>query len=136
MPLHSLVDVPCYSIRQPDAIPYELLFGRKPQTMLPSARSFLKPKDPQDDAYRDANQQRQVKQVEFYNKKAGNDRRILNNKAPVFVRDTLRNTWKPAVVLNRPQPVEYPRTYLVDVQGKVYQRTREHLKPRTKPEIA
>ena len=33
--------------------------------------------------------------------------------------------------MSRPQPTQRPRTYLVDIGGKVYQRTREHLKPRT-----
>ena len=32
--------------------------------------------------------------------------------------------------MNRPQPMQRPRTYLVDIDGKVYQRTREHLKSR------
>jgi len=34
-------------------------------------------------------------------------------------------------VLNRPQPTELPRTYMVEIQGKIYQRTREHLRPRS-----
>ena len=110
--------------------PYELLFGRKTQTTLPTSRGSLKSKHPHNDAHQEANQQRQMKQAESYNAKVGNDRRILNNQEPVYVRDTLRNTWKPAVVLSRPEPTRRPRTYLVDIQGKVYQRTREHLKPR------
>jgi hypothetical protein len=92
MSLHVHMDVPYHS-------PYELLFGRKPQTMLPSTGRLLKSRHPQD-AHQEANQQRQVKQAEFYNRRSGNDRRILRNKEPVFVSDTLRNIWKPAVVLN------------------------------------
>jgi len=37
-------------------------------------------------------------------------------------------------VLNRPQTTELPRTYTVDIQGKTYQRTREHLRPRSQSE--
>lgn len=112
--------------------PYELLFGRKPQTMLPSARSILKSKHPKNDTHLEANQQRQIKQAEFYDRHVGGDKRILNNMEPVFVRNSLKNIWEPAVVLNRPQPIQSPRTYLVDIRGKIYQRTREHLRPRSK----
>ncbi len=73
--------------------PYELLFGRKPQTTLPTSRGSLKSKHPHNDAHQEANQQRQMKQAESYNAKVGNDRRILNNQEPVYVRDTLRNTY-------------------------------------------
>jgi hypothetical protein len=59
--------------------PYELLFGRRPQTMLPSTRSVLKSQHPQDDAHQEANQQRQAKQAQFYDKKASSDKRILEN---------------------------------------------------------
>lgn len=69
-----------------------------------STERLLKSWHPQDEANQEPNQQRQVKQAEFYNRRSGNDRRILRNKEPVFVRDTLRNIWKPAVVLDRPQP--------------------------------
>ena len=116
--------------------PHELLFGRKPQTTLPSTRSTLKSKHPNDDLHQEANQKRQERQAEFYDRKTGSDKRILHNMEPVFVRNTLKNTWQPAIVLNRPQPTERPRTYTVDIQGKTYQRTREHLRPRSKNETA
>ena len=90
--------------------PYELLFGHKPQTTLPSTRSALKSKHLYDDLHQEANQKRQEKQAEFYDPKAGNDKRILNIMEPVFVRNTLKNTWEPAIVLNRPKPVASPRT--------------------------
>lgn len=35
------------------------------------------------------------------------------------------------VVMKRPQPIREPRTYLVDIGGRIYQRNREHLQPRT-----
>ena len=116
--------------------PHELLFGRKPQTTLPSTRSTLKSKHPNDDLHQEANQKRQERQAEFYDRKNGSDKKILHNMEPVFVRNTLKNTWQPAIVLNRPQPTERPRTYTVDIQGKIYQRTREHLRPRSKNETA
>ena len=116
--------------------PHELPFGRKPQTTLPSTRSTLKSKHPNDDLHQEANQKRQERQAEFYDRKTGSDKRILHNMEPVFVRNTLKNTWQPVIVLNRPQPTERPRTYTVDIQGKIYQRTREHLRPRSKNETA
>ena len=114
--------------------PHELLFGRKPQTTLPSSRSALKSKHPDDDLHQEANQTRQERQAVFYNRKAGSDRKTLNNREPVFVWNTLKNTWQPGTVLNRPQLMERPRTYTVDIQGKIYQRTREHLRPRCQSE--
>ena len=114
--------------------PHELLFGCKPQTTLPSSRSALKSKHPDDDLHQEANQTRQERQAVFYDRKAGSDRKTLNNREPVFVWNTLKNTWQPGTVLNRPQPMERPRTYTVDIQGKIYQRTREHLRPRCQSE--
>ena len=116
--------------------PHELMFGRKPQTTLPSSRSTLKSKHPHDDLHQEANQRRQEKQAVFYNRKAGSDQRPLNNREPVFVWNALKRIWQPATVLNRPQPTERPRTYTVDIQGKIYQRTREHLRPRSQSELA
>ena len=46
----------------------------------------------------------------------------------------MKKIWQPATLLNRPQPTERPRTYTVDIQGKIYQRTREHLRPRSQSE--
>ena len=114
--------------------PHELLFGRKPQTTLPSSRSTLKSKHPDNDLHQEANQRQQVKQAVFYDRKAPSDKRPLNNQEPVFVWNALKKIWQPATVLNRPQPTERPRTYTVDIQGKIYQRTREHLRPRSQSE--
>ena len=41
--------------------PHELLFGRKPQTTLPSSSSTLKSKQPDNDLHQEANQRRQEK---------------------------------------------------------------------------
>lgn len=106
------------------------MFGRQPQTTLPCSRSTLKSKHPSDDLHQEANQRRQERQAAFYNRKTGSDKRPLNHQEPVFVWNTLKKTWQRAAVLNRPQPTERPRTYAVDIQGKIYQRTREHLRPR------
>ena len=75
------------------------------------------------------NLERQQRQAEVYDKKASTDKRILNME-PVFVRNSIKKIWEPGVILNRPNPIREPRTYIVDINGKVYYRTREHLKPR------
>ena len=75
------------------------------------------------------NLERQQRQAEVYDKKASIDKRILNHMEPVFIRNTIKKIWEPGVILNRPNPIREPRTYIVDINGKVYYRTREHLKP-------
>ena len=50
---------------------------------------------------------------------------------PLYVRNTLKHIWEPATVLNRPDPLQNPRSYLIDLQGKVFRRTREHIRPRS-----
>ena len=49
---------------------------------------------------------------------------------PIYARDTLSNISITGTVLNRPQSIREPKTYLINVRGKVYKRTKEHLKPR------
>ena len=115
--------------------PHELLFGRKPRTTLPDRRSALKSKHPDNDLHHEANHRRQERQAVFYDRKAGSDKRPLSNQEPVFVWNTLKNIWQPGTVLNRPQPMERPRTYAVGIQGTIYQRTREHLRPRNQREV-
>ena len=123
------------------ARPYHLAsyckFGRKPQTTLPRSTSTLKSKHPlaDNDLHQEVNQRQQEKQAVFYDRKACSDKRPLNNREPLFAWNALKRTWHPAAVLNRPQPIERPRTYMVDIQEKVYQRTREHLRPRSQNEI-
>ena len=82
--------------------------------------------------HQERNLERQQRQAEVYDKKASTDKRILNNMEPVFVRNTIKKIWEPGVILNRPNPIREPRTYIVDINGKVYYRTREHLKARSK----
>ena len=106
------------------------MFGGKPQTTLPCSRSTLKSKHPSDDLHQEANQRRQERQAAFYNRKTGSDKRRLNHQEPGFVWNALKKTWQRAAVLDRPQQTERPRTYAVDIQAKIYQRTREHLRPR------
>ena len=33
--------------------------------------------------------------------------------------------------MNRPDPLQNPRSYLVDLRGKAFRRTREHIRPRS-----
>ena len=44
---------------------------------------------------------RQQKQAKVYNKKAGINRRILNNMETVYVRNTVKKVWESGVILNR-----------------------------------
>lgn len=111
--------------------PYELLHGRKPKSLLPKAKKALQSQHPENEYHQEANMLKQEKQTTFYNKHTGTDKRVLNNLEPVYVRNTLKNIWEPATILNRPNPVREPRTYLVNINSKIYQRTREHIKPRS-----
>ena len=111
--------------------PYELLFGRKPRTLMPSSKKALQSKHADNESHQEKNIERQQRQAEVYDKKASIDKRILNNMEPVYVRNTIKKVWEPGVILNRPNPIREPRTYIVDINGKVYYRTREHLKPRS-----
>jgi len=65
--------------------PHKLLFGREPQTTLPSSRSTLKSKHPDNDLQQEANLRRQEKQAAFYDRKTSSDKMPLNNREPVFV---------------------------------------------------
>ena len=85
---------------------------------------------PDNEIYQKKNYERQQRQAEVYDRKASTDKRDLNNMDPVYVRNTIKKVWEPGVILNRPNPLREPRTYIVDINGKVYYRTREHLKPR------
>ena len=108
---------------------YELLFSRKPRTMLPTVRERLqschsgketppkkltKPSRAETELCRHSSQGKE----------------ILNIIKPIYARDTLSNIWITGTVPNKPQPIREPKTYLINVRGKVYKRTREHLKPR------
>ncbi|CAH3139077.1 unnamed protein product [Porites lobata] len=105
--------------------PHDLLLGCKPQTTLPGRKSILKYEHPDNEIHHKANQRRQQRQAVFYDRKASSDNRPLSNQEPVF---------HPGTVLNRPQPMERPLAYKVDIQGTIYQRTREHLRPRSQSE--
>ncbi len=110
--------------------PFELLYGRKPKSLLPTAKGSLKSQHPEDEVHQEENRAKQERQQVFYNKKASPDKEVFNNMEKVYVRNTLQNIWEPAVILNRPNPEREPRTYLVEIRGKVFQRTREHIRAR------
>ena len=111
--------------------PYELLYGRKPRSLLPSTKRSLQSQHPEDEVHQEVNKNIQERQEEFYNKKTGPDKKVFNNMEKVYVRNTLQKVWEPATILNRPNPIREPRTYLVEMRGKVYQRTLEHNRPRS-----
>ena len=109
--------------------PYELLTGRKPRTLLPNSKMSLRPNHPQTESHQERNQDRQERQAAFYDRKASSDKETLADSQPVHVWNTLRSVWEPARIFNRPNPAREPRTYVVEMNGRLYQRTREHLRP-------
>ena len=110
--------------------PYELLYGRKPRSPLPTSNLALQSKHPGNGAHQEANFQKQTKQAEFYNKRASCDKRVLNQSEPVYVWNSRKHVWDQGKIFNRRNPDREPRTYIVEMNGKLYQRTREHLRPR------
>ena len=112
-------------------LPNELLFGRKPRILTSSSKKNLQSRHPDPVNNQERNLERQQGQSEDYDKKTSIDKRILNNMEPVNVRNTIKKIWEPGVISNRPNPIREPRTCIVDINSKVYYRTREHLKPRS-----
>ena len=110
--------------------PYELLYGRKPRSPLPSSNLALQSKHPGNGTHQEANLQKQTKQAEFYNKRTSCDKRVLGNSEPVYVWNSRKHIWEQGRVFNRLNPDREPRTYIVEMNGKLYQRTREHLRPK------
>ena len=106
--------------------PYELLFGRKPQSFLPSTSSALAPHHPETDLHRKTNLERQQKQATQYNRTAHYDAKPLQPGDPVYAYNTLNKQWEPATIVNR----ERERSYIVKRGPRELHRTREHLKPR------
>ena len=106
--------------------PYELLFGRKPQSFLPSSNSALTSQHPETDLHRQTNLERQQKQATQYNRRAHYDAKPLQPGEPIYAYNTLNKKWEPASIVNR----ERDRSYLVKRGPRELHRTREHLKPR------
>ena len=111
--------------------PFELPNGRKPRSHLPIPKHSQQSTHPENEVHQEINRAIKEKQEEFYNKAAGPDKPTFSNTDPVWIRNILQNIWEPATVLNRPNPMTEPRTYLVEMRGKVYQRTAEHIRPRS-----
>ena len=114
--------------------PYELLFGRKPRSPLPSSNLALQSRHPANDAHQEANLQKQTKHAEFYNKRASRDKRVLNSSESVYVWNSRKHIWEQGRIFNRHNPDREPRTYIVEMNGKLYQRTREHIRPKSTSE--
>ena len=110
--------------------PYELLYGRKPRSTLPSNNLTLQSRHPTNDTHQEANFQKQIKQAQFYNKRASCDKHVLNSSEPVYVWNTRKHIWEQGRVFSRQNPNRDPKTYIVEMNGKLYQRTREHLRPK------
>ena len=64
--------------------PYELLFGRKSRTLMPSSKKNLQSRHPDNVNHQEKNLERQQGQAEVYDKKASTDKRMLNNIEPVM----------------------------------------------------
>ena len=70
--------------------PYELLYGRKPKTLMPSSKKDLQSRHSDNENHQEKNHERQQRQAEAYDRKAVIDKRILNNMEPVYVRNTIK----------------------------------------------
>ena len=116
--------------------PYELLYGRKQRSILSTTKKLLQSQHRENENHQEAYKTIRDKQKQFYNNHSGPDKEDLHNMDPVYVSNTFKKIWEQGTVLNRPNPENEPRTYLVNIRGKVYQRTREHLRPRTSPSPA
>ena len=106
--------------------PYEMLFGRKPRSLLPCSNKAIASQHPETEQHKEANQARQQKQAEQYNRKASRDLRPLQPGEPVDVFNTINRTWQPATVVRR----ERDRSYVIRRDSREYFRTREHIRPR------
>ena len=109
--------------------PYELLFGQKPKLFLPN--SGKKDGQPSSEQHQAANQRRQENQAKYY--RHGNDMRQLWDNETVDIYNTITKLWEPGFIVGQRNPVEEPRTYVVNKNGKEYYRTREHIRPRKAP---
>ena len=101
--------------------PAQRLFGRRTRTLLPTTNTLLKPKIPQQVPVKlRAGQQ---KQAEYFNKKA-------KSLQPLSTGDTVRvrlpgsTTWSLGLCKNKVAP----RSYLVECNGTVYRRNRQHIR--------
>ena len=110
--------------------PYELLYGRKPRSPLLTSHLALQSKHPSNAAHQEANLQKQTNQAEFNNRRASCDKRVLNKSEPVYIWNSRQRIWDQGKIFNRQNPKREPRTYVVEMNGKLYHRTREHLRPR------
>ena len=54
-----------------------------------------------------------------------------NEKVDIY--NTITKFWEPGFIVGQKNPVEEPRTYVVNKNGKEYYRTREHIRPRKAP---
>lgn len=90
--------------------PFELLFGKKPKTLIPSCKKTLPSQHQDNTSHQEKNYDRQQKQAEVYDRKPGIDRRILSNMEPVYARNAIKKVREPGVTLNGPNPFREQRT--------------------------
>ena len=58
------------------------------------------------------------------------DKQAFSGNEPVYVWNSLKHIWELGKVFNLPKPSREPRTCIVKIKGKPYQRTRGYLRPR------
>ena len=81
----------------------ELLFSRKPRTMLPTARGRLQScHSGKETPPKKKNEQNQAKQKQNYGRHFSQKNEILDIMKPIYARDTLRNIWITSTVLKKP----------------------------------
>uniref|UniRef100_A0A3B3HY91 Gypsy retrotransposon integrase-like protein 1 n=1 Tax=Oryzias latipes TaxID=8090 RepID=A0A3B3HY91_ORYLA len=109
--------------------PAQLLMGRRPRNNLPTARALLKPT-----SY-DSNKVKWLLDKTKHIQKHYHDRRAVSTKPELQPGDEVRmaphpgnQKWSPAVVV---RPHSAPRSYIVDSEGKLFRRTRQHLRTST-----
>lgn len=110
--------------------PYELLFGRKPVVLLPASNRSMLPKHPNRESHQESNIKQQDQQREFYNRRGTQDKSALSQGENVYIWNDISHIWEPGKVIDIPNPLREPRTYRVELNSKVFTRTRDHLKPR------
>ena len=113
-----------------DQLPSQLLYGRKPRSLLPSSKFALQSKHPDNNEHQEANLRKQTKQTDYYHRRAGCDKQALNTSEPVYTWNSQKHIWEPGKISSQPNPDREPRAYIVEKNGTLFQRTREHLRPR------
>lgn len=92
-PIHSIMDVQDYPNNNMPSL-YELLFGRKLKTMLPTAKGVaLQSCHPEKETHLQKNEQNQTKQKQNYDRHSSQQKEILDIMVPIYAGDTRCDIW-------------------------------------------